>query len=616
MLLLVGAMTSVLLTWTLLFAVFVGMGLLVRRAFGLRPRGPAHCLDSFWIGWVAFLLVLQPWHLWMRIDWRPLAFAMALGAIGLCWNARDLGRMITRPTRLRMVFASVLCLGAVGLANRAVGPVLTFDTGVYHLGAVRWATSYAAVPGLGNLQVQLANNSSHFLYAAALEVGPWWGRSQHLANGLLLLALWAQISLSCAAVIGKLERSNPCDVFWLLLLPYVVDQMLGRNVSDLSPDLATFALGLAVTGTLLSLLYRRDDGPEEREYRLFCAFSLAAAGLVVKLSFAVFGLASGATALLIWWCRKPVGEFSRSVRVFGWATAALVGILVPWMTRSVVLSGYVAYPNSVGFFSVDWRMPPEVLLRARTTIRAFARFPGFWGDEEASQVLANWDWFVPWLVRMLQEHRHRLVVPMLLALGAAAWSTLLRRRRSALRQNHARDGRGFPDLLVLLPAMLALIFWFLVAPDPRFAGASFAILAPIIVALTFARSAAGERRRILHVGAGVAIAISLAWLVLGWSWIPPGGDFGFHPLPTPQVEPFRTSSGLTVNVPRSRGDRCWNATLPCSSRLYQNIALRHPGDLSYGFRLDARNPGALIRQWKVRGQGIRRPFRSHPRDPG
>ena len=52
---------------------------------------------------------------------------------------------------------------------------------------VKRVNEYRVVPGVANLSAPQALNNASFLYNAVLNTGPWAGRGQHVANGLLLI---------------------------------------------------------------------------------------------------------------------------------------------------------------------------------------------------------------------------------------------------------------------------------------------------------------------------------------------------------------------------------------------------------------------------------------------
>ena len=90
------------------------------------------------------------------------------------------------------------------LANRALAAAHDYDLGLYHLNVVEYASRFAAIPGLGNLQSRLGAGDAHLLLVALLGDGPWGGAAPHLANGLLVSILFADIASRFA-----LRRAEP-----------------------------------------------------------------------------------------------------------------------------------------------------------------------------------------------------------------------------------------------------------------------------------------------------------------------------------------------------------------------------------------------------------------------
>jgi hypothetical protein len=64
----IAVIISIAVWWFGLFAVLSGLGLLGRRAFGLPVQSAETWILSFWSGWGFVILILQLWHLWLKID--------------------------------------------------------------------------------------------------------------------------------------------------------------------------------------------------------------------------------------------------------------------------------------------------------------------------------------------------------------------------------------------------------------------------------------------------------------------------------------------------------------------------------------------------------------------
>jgi hypothetical protein len=464
---------------------------------------------------------------------------------------------------------------ALWVADHSIRPPLNYDSGLYHLASVRWTSTYSIVPGLGNLHGRLAFNSSYFLYVAMFEVGPWLHKSHHVANGLLLQVLLTHLLLSGFEFWRDPRPKRAKHIFSLLLIPAVIRQVIGSDIASPTPDLAVFALGIVLSLQLLSFVRElKAADAKDLRYKLFMILALSVIGVTVKLSFLAFGAASAGIALLV------VGIYRRETEAFSFRkalgiTAFLAAVaVIPWMARGFIVSGYPAYPSTLGAFPVEWRIPIDTAAEEAKWIRSWSRLPGpHW-----SEVLGKWNWIGPWTVNVLKKHREDVLSPLALVVAAVIFSLWFRKSASGafwLRQ----------EAFVLLPAAASLVFWFSMAPSPRFAGASFWVLAA--TALTFVITRFDEWNKLLAV-----CVIVYLWVVSptippinGSNFYGPGPNHGFYPTPPANPKTFITRSGLVLYVPTDR-DLCWDAPLPCTPYPRADLRLRSEGDMSAGFLVD------------------------------
>jgi len=617
MALILSAMISVLLAWSGLCLIFTGLGLLIRRAFALVVRDAQSILTSLWIGWASAICFLQLWHFKFKVDWRVLAILTVGSTLGLLWNRKDLWRTITKnyPPTMHVGFVLVMTAIAIWLANRAIGPALNADSGLYHFTSVRWAKSYPIVPGLGNLHYRLAFNSSYFLYVASLDIGAWAQESHHVANGFLLLVLLTQNLLSVVKLVGRAEQIKVYDIFDIVLLPSVLKEALGTNVSSPSPDLAVFVLGVVVSRQLLVFLVNSHYSRRERGYAVFWIIALASVGITVKLSFLILASATSLLAVIVWFVRGRSDDRTDDKRAFTWVAIFAAATLIPWMTRGVILSGYIAYPAVTGSFPVEWRIPDSAVAEVARDIRAWARQPD--GYTDPKKVLSDWEWLVPWAYRVSVSH-FDVVIPLLLAF-AGCFFTIFYRKTKKPEPNFTRVQWSF-----LLPSLTSVVVWFLEAPDPRFAGASFWVLGGGAVTLAAQELRTSLNRRTIGLAVIICVAVVgaiVTGMVRGRADVlrrviineknplkvfldlstnlanpgqifrcliitEPGQDSGFYPAPLVHLDTVQTRSGLTLYVPKEGTAKCWDAPLPCARRAIPNLRLRQEGNMSSGFILD------------------------------
>lgn len=556
-------MLGILATWFVLWVALSGLGWTVRRWVRAPVSGGESLLSSFWIGWAVALLVIQLWHCVAPIDVAAVVVIMAVGMAGFVWNARALWRIAASAARPRLAVAVGLVVVAAWLANRAMGPIRPPDAGLYHLSSIRWASEYSLVPGLANLHSALGYNSAHFLFIALLDVGPWRYMAHHVANGLLLLALSLQIGLSLWRLMTKRGAARPSDLVRAVFAIPVV-HLCFVHASGTAPDLPVFVLGVVIAGELCKLLFD-DANAAERTFGVAVVMGLSAAGLAVKLSFAPLGMAASLIAAATLFIRQSGGERPR-IGALGLAALAApaVAMVVVWAARGVVLTGYLVYPSTAVAFDVDWRLLQEHAEKNVDLIRHWARVESNCGQAH---------WLGSWAKRMAGEWLDMVIPVCLAAVGAIA--ALCSRGRG-----RARVGAM---VALLAPAVLALVFWFFTAPDPRFAGAAiwWITAACVLTACMRWGFATWSRRATL----GVLVLTACAWaahykhegLV-----VPPGSARGFHPIPTVEMRVRTTRSGLEVYVPRE-GVSCWAAPLPCTPYFNADLRLRKKGNMTGGF---------------------------------
>jgi len=554
-----------------------GCGLLVRRACGLPVRSTSDLLLAPWVGWCLAVLILQIWHLAFPVDRRVLLVIAATGLAGLLLNAGEIARRAAGwPWRSRWM-ALLIAAAAVWVANQTTTQPKHPDSPLYHIVSVRWATDYAIVPGLGNLRNILGYNSSFFLYAAMLDNGPFQGKFHHLAGGLLLFLLLARILHGASRLLAG-DRARAWHVFDALFLVPVILYVMGDYGSSPSPDVAVFALGVAAASELLRQ-YVEAEGREEgglsgaggrdREacYAVFVLSLLATVGITVKVSFAAFALTLGALALFARLKTHARGPLLDG-RTAAWIAGGGILLLGTWMVRGIITSGYPAYPSTFLGWPVEWRVSAEMARRNAESVCAWARMPGV----PPEQVLGNWRWVWLWANRMLRNG-YTVVLPLTLAAVLAPVLHATGREQTGARRS------ALPWLFLVLP-IAGLAFWFLTAPEPRFAGAAFWILANGAVALAL-RSGDALRPRMAVACMTVTLFFSnvdVVQFVKPWN-----KDMG--PVKQGVVEAMTTRSGLTVFVPLVDG-QCWDAPLPCTTSRQQldpDLRLRVPGDLSRGF---------------------------------
>ena len=551
---LLTAMSLVLVGFAVWGGAIVGIGLIVARLLGRRGDDAPPWL-AFWIGFSGLCAALQLWHFAAPIDGVASSIAIGVGWIGFAWHRADVARWWRARRRGPTIAAAIF---AVWIANRALAPGETADGGMYHYVAVDWARSYPLVIGLGNLSGWQAMNNACFLYDALLDVGPFRGRVEHLANGLLVAA-WAMHW--CAAAGAMWRRSaRASDAFALAALPMLIFVALGSEMPSPDNDLPGALLALALGAATLALVERHASAWQARAIVL-----LGAATVCCKLS--MLALAGGWTIVALIYA-------GRSARVAPLlvAAAAIACIAIgPWLARSVLLTGYPLYPSTFAAVDASWRVPEARAAAHRDGVTRSARYyiPDWLANvaqrnglgvyatlmrppADQDVGLAATKWIRAWLFTIPLWGPTEIVVPIAFA-GGVAW---IARRRSERR------------VLLIVP-FAAIAFWFVVAPDPRFGWAACWTLAGVALATAPTVRGRGPVIAIVAVCA-VPVAFKIATEAVMWHhavlpripFVMPGADGGFHPRPTAELAPWTSDFGVVVYRPTTNTPAVWSGPLP------------------------------------------------------
>src|SRR6202008_1435610 len=130
--------------------------------------------------------------------------------------------------------------------------------------------------------------------------------------------------------------------FCLLSLIPVLQQLILNWRIGWTNDFPTFVLGIVMTIQVLKLLQTDENSSAEIFYRLCLLTLLAVGGITMKLTFVVWGggLLAG---LLIGFPRKLFARPDIWRRI-ALEIAIVLIVLIPWVGRNIVLSGYLVYP--------------------------------------------------------------------------------------------------------------------------------------------------------------------------------------------------------------------------------------------------------------------------------
>lgn len=563
-----------LLTGLALFLIFLllGLGNFVQFVIFSRKQSVITLWDRFWLGFCALIALLQIWHFFLPINAFLLLIVTVLAAFGLTTWLRHSHLNFNRST---IALAPLLLIPLWVLLNHTLFSTPSYDHGLYHLQTVKWFNQYAIVPGLGNLQHRLAFNSSQYLFAAFANTSFLNGYSYYLANVILVAMLLFQSLLAMLAWLRG-ESVSAFVTYRVLLIPIILWQAGFVPLAGYSADMAVFVLQAVLFGKLLEWINGIHE-PLKRKADFRQILILAACGVSIKLSFAVFALIVVVLAIILAKPRSHPGilfpwQFINTVVVFAlW--------LLPWLGRNALLSGFLLFPSDLIRLNLPWRMPNYLVENIQHGITLWAR-------TYSDQIVytGGLGWFKEWAERFVYEPRTIFMFAPLLLLVVTA--LMIRKRNPA---PHLRAYIWF-----LAGISLTLLFWFVSGPTYRFSGATIWLWVLTVLLLVFDWLHHTYSASIAWRASLLALLLLLLLLPADLSRnispalflrVPPEEVLADRQLPLQQAEIRTSSSGLQVTI--APQEACWDLPLPCTTPndFVPNLGLIDPDDMSKGFKI-------------------------------
>ena len=555
-------------TWIVL----LGWGNITWRALGIEQPKRLTVI-TVWLGFCIVVGCIEAVHLFIPIDWKVTLGFTVIGAVSTWANSQSSSVVMTiqsanalprsgmlsavvdklRSYPLRSLLATIV---TIVWCMRAMEVPTMYDSGLYHFGSIRWLNEYAIVPGLGNLHWRLALNQSYFGFLALLNIAPFWGKG-YAAGGLFLLLLTACTLLEAGSTQSKVWRW----IFGGVLFCYLC--LLSGPIANPMPDTAVTLLQIAIFIFLyrncVSTIEPSSTSSVQPQHLQIVLALLCLTIVTVKLSSVGFAIACFAivTARVF-----RLSQYKLSNEVVTKTVALLALFTTVHICRGYLLSGAPFFPSPVGsMWSLPWAVEFGVAQNESQLIYAWAKQPGV---STPSELASGFGWVGDWFAALPRSF---------VALFAVSCVML---NIAVIQRSFLSKGFGRGELLLGLPLLSALTFWFFSAPDIRFLGATLILFftwSLWLVARAFEYSVGLKSfmfRPIAQRTYYYAAIVVVLGLFVRWSLIGKGAVYGWMPLPNAISEVHSNRSKLVAVVPTD-GAQCWNSSLPCTPLLHDGL---------------------------------------------
>jgi hypothetical protein len=340
------------------------------------------------------------------------------------------------------------------------------DDGLYYSTSIKWLQEYGTVKGLANINPRIAFNSSWFVLQAHhsfsfLRIGVF-----NDLNGLLFFLIFIY-NLGGVLMLFRGNYSFYNLLRAVILLPVICfhhtaesDFML-FNINFLSSPSADIPAAVLTWFIFLLLIenakaFRETNGQQELQgvFLLYCVMLVT-----IKLTTAPVLL----LPLFLWMNNWRKRQF-KTVVLMGLFSVIL---LLPWLIRNVLLSGYLVFPfSAIDIFNVDWKLPIENVYWFESAVKAYA----ISGQPEISNAVSLSSWFPAWFHKLNFVNSVLLILVVLCTIFYVLLAVV-----QLVKKGISFFSTHLAYVLTLIIAASGILLWFLKGPDFRF-GYGFILL--------------------------------------------------------------------------------------------------------------------------------------------
>lgn len=470
-------MLAFLFSWIIIFFVLFSFGDFLIYVFNRLCRccEKYNLFEVLLLGMCSLTIPLSIWSLFFPSNHFFLIVSVIVSIIYWCFRKEHLLDIIhDNSAKIRQLsWLQLILIGFFSILSLCcwVWMDLVYDALFYHHQAIRWNEEYAAVPGLGNLEDRFAFNSNYMLLSAIFTFRFIFGQAIYSFQNffILLFAWWLFYELFKS----KYEVKRVICLFSFALFYAISVKFMQNTSTDLLPNLILFYL-------IAKYVFYPDFLKGNNLINIVLPVFL----LTLKLSLGVV-LLIPLFVLIVLIKRKDY-------RIIVFLLSLSLTIMLPWLIRNVILSGYLIFPvYQIDLFSFDWKVPQWVVAMEDMCVKAM-------GDIYLDLVRNYSRVRDPlWMISLIRFIYVFSVVCIALFLYNAF-------RRKI-------DKKTYMLFFVLL---LSLILWFYKGPDIRFVPGVFCAM--IMLGLSSFFMQKGHRKINLKT-IGFMLVLSIQFILFVWT---------------------------------------------------------------------------------------------------
>ena len=537
----------------LIYVSCLGWGALTIK-YVVKKEGEISPAITTWAGVLVIASLTELSNFFWPIDWKVSALTILIGSIGAFSNLKNANEYWDRtaliaPTEIGGIWKLLILIAIFTYCSKTLYIPLAGDNMLYHFNTIKWINEYPIIPGLGNLHGRLAFNQIYFEIIALANFYPYWMHGTGTINFFFLT-----LTIVTVLQINKTEIPN-AQIFTIGFLWAAL-----RYSDSLPTSNSNYFISLlqvSISALTLLVLYSRNENfkPLYFIFLWVCAFSVMA-----KFSSGVFASLSVLITL-----PTAYSKLKKEKLWLLFALAFSVAIYLIHALRGYILSGYPLYPSTLGGIDYfEWSMPIGEVIAEYQWVLSWSRAPGL----SPQQVLKNHDWINTWLINFPFYYW------VIFGLSAACIAAL------ALKWLTIKPPEN-KKLLLIIPAIGSIVFWFFTAPSLGYIGVVPEILLTYLIWALLGPSSLmiiNKKRRVIT----LLLALTMWVYAMKTVGVKKISLSGWQELDARPLAIHKTTSGLKILQPIT-GDQCGDSEIPCTPYLNPNLRLINTDEIRAGF---------------------------------
>jgi hypothetical protein len=418
------------------------VGLLINSVCALADIGKKNIIKVILTGLIVLTCIGQWLVLFIPITlFTSLICLIAVSFISLLYRKRlnlTISTFFQPDLKKPVLFYVCLTCSILAILVLNAGPVLMDDTGSYHIQMIKWIQEYGSVPGIANLHLRFGFNSSWFTSIALFGMHGNGFNAYGALNGLL--SAWVcyyLLDLFFTGFKSQTKSHNGGFVFLILFIICFLNwPMIRGTATGANYDFITTCCIVVLFGDI-----SQDQKEVSFEWFLWPAYLFT----VRMLNFPLLVLS---VLYMILFLKSFTGRKNLTL------IAILGFVILPFLIRNCILSGYVFFPvYQLDLFSFDWKVDRLKLVEISKYVKYFNRVNPMFQPLSITQNISFPGWIKSWFLYLFRFDRMIVVLSIVGYLSAFFYGPGIK-------------NRIFRIFIYVM--ILQLAVWFFIAPDPRF----------------------------------------------------------------------------------------------------------------------------------------------------